>query len=62
MPRIIRGTKDAKTGATILKGGSGGVTKITCPSCGGHAQLSDVNNSKGYSCTRCGNKFTAKKM
>ena len=62
MPRIIRGTRDARTGATILKGGSGGISKIRCPSCGAHAQPATVDNKPGYACAACGNKFKSTKM
>ena len=62
MPRIIRGTKDMKTGATILKGGAGGISKIRCPSCGQHAQPADVSGKPGYACGACGNKFTRTRM
>ena len=51
-----------RTGATILKGGSGGINKIRCPSCGGHAQPATVNNKPGYSCNNCGNKFVSQRM
>lgn len=61
MPRIIRGTKDAKTGATILKGGAGGISKIRC-TCGAHAQPATVNGKPGYVCGACGNKFTSSRM
>lgn len=62
MPKIIRGTRDMRTGATILKGGSGGIKKVVCPTCGGHAQPATVDNKPGYACARCGSKFKSQKM
>ena len=62
MPRIIRGTKDMRTGATILKGGAGGISKIRCPSCGGQAQPATVDNKPGFACGNCGSKFKKQKM
>lgn len=62
MPRIIRGTKDMKSGVTILKGGAGGVSKIRCPTCSGFAQPAKVNGKDGFACGSCGNKFTKTAM
>lgn len=61
MPKIIRGTKDAK-GNLILKGGQGGVNKVGCPQCGQPAQPANLNGTPGYACARCGTKFKLQKM
>ena len=61
MPKIIRGTRDAK-GNLILRGGQGGVNKIRCPGCHGFAQPATVDGKPGYACATCGSKFRSQRM
>lgn len=60
MPKIIRGTRDAK-GTTILKGGNGGIRKIRCPSCQNQAQPA-AHDPTLYTCPNCRSQFRTQKM
>lgn len=60
MPKIVRGTKDAK-GNLILKGGQGGINKVRCPSCGNQAQPA-AHDATSYKCANCGAQFKMQRM
>ena len=57
MPKIIRGTRDAKNN-TVLRGGEGGLRKLRCTSCQGTAtQQVQANGKSAYVC-QCGAVYT----
>lgn len=61
MPKIIRGTKDAK-GTTIIRGGTGGLRRIRCSSC--HAMAGEQvlpNGRTAYVC-QCGAQYNVTPM
>lgn len=61
LKRISGGRRDSK-GNVILRGGQGGIHKISCPNCGNPAPAGQVSGQAGYACSRCGAKFKAVRM
>lgn len=59
MPKIIRGTLDARTSRVVLQQPAGGVGRIRCTRCGGLASPVD---SGGYLCSSCGARIVMKSM
>ncbi len=61
MPKIIRGTRDAR-GTVVLKGGQGGLRKVRCSSCQGYAVETTLpDGTRAYKCT-CGAMYKATPM
>lgn len=59
MPRIIRGTLDARNRSVILQQPAGGVGRVRCTRCGGLASPVDGG---GYLCSSCGARLVMKSM
>lgn len=61
MSKIIRGTLDAKTRATILKQPDGGSGRLRCPKCQGLA-IGELDGAGKpiYKCQGCGSTIKSK--
>lgn len=58
MPKIIRGTRDAR-GTVVLRGGQGGLRKMRCSSCHAFAVETTLpDGSRAYKCA-CGATYMA---
>lgn len=64
MSRVIKGTRDLKTGQTIMKGAYGGNRRIRCPKCQQNVAIpmQDNNGQNILQCQGCGTTFKSTPM